>query len=143
MEAELGTYSQDNKALQFEMEQKELRLAATEKELHQERQHCQDLRVEVRNIKCGLHGALVYFQEPELLKKAVDDLRKKYLQDHDEVCVCVCECVCVCMYLSVCACIFVCVHALSVWGGILFVYGQNWAYGHFKFTGQAKITQCV
>eukprot|EP00731_Ephydatia_muelleri_P018745 Em0011g785a len=83
METELGTYSQDNKALQFEMEQKELRLAAADKELHQERQRNQDLRVEVKNIKCGLHGALAYIQEPDLLKKAVDDLRKKYLQDHD------------------------------------------------------------
>ena len=124
MEAELGTYSQDNKALQFEMEQKELRLAATDKELHQERQHNQDLRVEVKNMKCGLHGALAYFQEPELLKKAVDELRKKYLQDDDGVSVCVCVCVCVCVsgcgyvctwvWLCVCIWLWVCV-CIWVW----------------------------
>ena len=120
METELGTYSQDNKALQFEMEQKELRLAAADKELHQERQRNQDLRVEVKNIKCGLHGALAYIQEPDLLKKAVDDLRKKYLQDHDGVRVCVCVC-----YIELCACYceYVCVVnvAVCVWLHILCV----------------------
>ena len=47
MEAELGVFSRDNKALQLAMSQKDLRLDATSREMLQERQQ---VRVHVRTV---------------------------------------------------------------------------------------------
>ena len=47
MEAELGVFSRDNKALQLAMSQKDLRLDATSREMLQERQQ---VHVHIRTV---------------------------------------------------------------------------------------------
>ena len=85
MEAELGEFSQDNNALQLAMAQKDLRLDATSKEMLLERQAVHDLKVEVKNLKAGLHNTSRFIQEPKQLKESIKELYRKHLQDFDQV----------------------------------------------------------
>ena len=85
MEAELGEFSRDNKALQLAMAQKDLRLDATSKEMLHERQQAHNLKVELRNIKAGLHNTSRFIQEPKELKESIKQLYRKHLQDYDQV----------------------------------------------------------
>ena len=85
MEGELGDLSRDNKALHLAMAQKDLRLDATAKDMLQERQQVQDLKVELKNIKAGLHNTSRFIQEPKELKEKIKELYRKHLQDFDQV----------------------------------------------------------
>lgn len=85
MEGELGDLSRDNKALQLAMEDRGSRLDATTKEMLKERQQMHDLRVELRNIKAGLHNTSRFIQEPKELKEAMKELYKKHLHDFEQV----------------------------------------------------------
>ena len=44
----------------------------------------QDLRVEVQNIKAGLHATTRYIQEPKQLKESIKELYRKYLRDFEQ-----------------------------------------------------------
>ena len=44
-----------------------------------------DLKVELRNIKGGLHKSSRFVQEPKQLKEAIKELYRKHLQDFDQV----------------------------------------------------------
>ena len=44
-----------------------------------------DLKVELRNIKAGLHNTSRFIQEPKDLKEAIKALYRKHLQDYDRV----------------------------------------------------------
>ncbi len=85
METELSEFSRENKALELAMSHNKLRLAATTKEMVQEREQCHMLKVELRTVKAGLHNTSRYIQEPNHLKEAIKDLYKKHLQDFDQV----------------------------------------------------------
>ena len=85
MEAELSEFSRENKALELAMSHNKLRLAATTKEMMQEREKCHNLKVELRTVKAGLHSTSRFIQEPAELKEAIKDLYKKHLQDFDKV----------------------------------------------------------
>ena len=85
METELSDLSRENRAQQLVMSQKDLRLDATTKEMQKERQQVQDLKVELRNVKAGLHNTSRYIQEPKELKEAVKELYRKHLHDFDQV----------------------------------------------------------
>ena len=113
MEAELGEFSRDNKALQLAMSQKDLRLDATAKDMLQERQQVQDLKVELKNIKAGLHNTSRFIQEPKELKEKIKDLYRKHLHDFDQVC---------CYSSSVIIIIRVCLHVLQYYKGIIILH---------------------
>ena len=85
METELSEFSRENKALELAMSHNKLRLAATTKEMVQEREQCHTLKVELRTIKAGLHNTSRFIQEPQHLKEVIKDLYKKHLQDFDQV----------------------------------------------------------
>lgn len=85
MEAELSEFSRENKALELAMSHNKLRLAATTKEMMNERDECHNLKVELRNIKAGLHNTSRFIQEPADLKEAIKGLYRKHLQDFDQV----------------------------------------------------------
>lgn len=85
MEGELGDLSRDNKAFQLAMAQKDLRLDATLKDMLHERQSVQDLKVELKNIKAGLHNTSRFIQEPNELKETVKELYRRHLRDFDQV----------------------------------------------------------
>ncbi len=85
MEGELGELSRDNKALQLAMTQKDLRLDATAKDMLHEKQSVQYLRVELKNIKAGLHSTSRFIQEPKELKEKIKELYRKHLQDFNQV----------------------------------------------------------
>ena len=44
-----------------------------------------DLKVELRNIKAGLHNTSRFIQEPKDLKESIKALYRKHLQDYDTV----------------------------------------------------------
>lgn len=44
-----------------------------------------DLKVELRNIKAGLHNTSRFIQEPKDLKESIKALYRKHLQDYDRV----------------------------------------------------------
>ena len=100
MEIELSDYSRYNKELLREREQQKLKLEATTREMMKERRLvyklnknylfivlCQvhDLKVEIENFKCSLHGTTRHIQEPKVLKEEIKDLYKRYLKNYDEV----------------------------------------------------------
>ncbi len=85
MEGELGELSRDNKALQLAMTQKDLRLDATAKDMLHEKQSVQYLKVELKNIKTGLHNTSRFIQEPKELKEKIKELYRKHLHDFDQV----------------------------------------------------------
>ncbi len=85
MEGELKNLSLDNKALQLAMDEQGSRLDATTKEMLKERQQVHDLKVELRNIKAGLHNTSRVIQEPKELKEAMKELYRKHLHDFEQV----------------------------------------------------------
>ena len=85
MEAELSEFSRENKAKDLDISHNKLRLVATTKEMMQEREQCQNLKVELRTVKAGLHNTSRFIQEPKELKEAIKELYKKHLQDFDQV----------------------------------------------------------
>ena len=44
-----------------------------------------DLKIELRNIKAGLHNTSRFIQEPKDLKESIKALYRKHLQDYDRV----------------------------------------------------------
>ena len=44
-----------------------------------------DLKVELKNIKAGLHSTSRFIQEPKQLKESIKALYRKHLQDYDKV----------------------------------------------------------
>ena len=100
MEAELEESSRDNKALLLAIENHELKLKATTKEMHHERQQVynwhnimftcgvwqvHNLKVEIQGFKANLHNTTRFIQEPKQLKEIMKELYKKYLRDYDQV----------------------------------------------------------
>ena len=85
METELSEFSRENKALELAMAHNKLRLTATTKEMMHEREQCHTIKVELRNIKAGLHNTSRYILEPKELKEAIKALYKRHLQDFDQV----------------------------------------------------------
>ena len=67
------------------------KLDATTKEMKKEQQQVHDLKVEIGNFKAGLHNTSQHIQEPKRLKEAVKALYRKYLRDHEQVCLCAIE----------------------------------------------------
>ncbi len=85
MEGELSELSRDKKKLELAMTENKHRLAATTKEMMNEREQCHNLKVELRNVKAGLHNTSRFIQEPKELKEAVKALYKQHLHDFDKV----------------------------------------------------------
>ena len=48
------------------------------------------MRVELQNIKAGLHGTSRYIQEPKQLKEKIKELYRLHLGDFEEVCMYIC-----------------------------------------------------
>lgn len=85
MESELSDLSREKKALDLAMMETKHRLSATTKEMMKEREQSHNLKVELRNVKAGLHNTSRFIQEPKELKEAVKSLYKKHLHDFDQV----------------------------------------------------------
>lgn len=85
MEAELEESSRDNKALLLAIENHELKLKATTKEMNQERQQVHNLKVEIQGFKANLHNTTRFIQEPKQLKETMKEMYKRYLRDYDQV----------------------------------------------------------
>ena len=96
MEGELSELSRDKKKLELAMTENKHRLSATTKEMMNEREQCQNLKVELRNVKAGLHNTSRFIQEPKELKEAVKALYKQHLHDFDKVS----ECLQACPYIG-------------------------------------------
>lgn len=84
MEAELEESSRDNKALLLAIENHELKLKATTKEMNQERQQVHNLKVEIQGFKANLHNTTRFIQEPKQLKETMKEMYKRYLRDYDQ-----------------------------------------------------------
>ncbi len=54
-----------------------------------------------------------YFQDGNLIMKALKAWEGRFTTQCSEVCACVCACVCVCLCMHVCLCVCVCVVVMS------------------------------
>jgi len=106
MEGELSELSRDKKKLELAMTENKHRLAATTKEMMNEREQCHNLKVELRNVKAGLHNTSRFIQEPKELKEAVKALYKQHLHDFDKVKrITMSNFMCVIRYVSTSSCV--------------------------------------
>ena len=115
MESELSDLSREKRALDLAMMENKHRLSATTKEMMKEREQSHNLKVELRNVKAGLHNTSRFIQEPKELKEAIKSLYKKYLLDFDKVH----------MYMNVCG------YCITTFSGICDLYYIYCTEGYF------------
>ena len=67
----MSEFSRENKAKDLDISHNKLHLVAITNEMMQEREQCQNLKVELRTVKAGLNNGSRFIQE---LKEAIKEL---------------------------------------------------------------------